>query len=242
MLPSPTTTPWLCSYPYSVTNCDTATCDICFCWRGITAEASEPPTLNFTCFGEWHFDHRALNWITVLAAVSPSLSAITVCAHDHISWHLIGMSSGPELFSIHFNGQVLEQNHQKVSTVTLVSATSTTANMTVSPEGKWTISSLIPRHFQGKKLFLQACFIVSSLHRLLPPSLIQAILPQTYSKCWFLIAGFRYSDLRLRTYWLGDKESKGTDKYCFWTKKKLKRFLLPRQEEENTCRGILSWG
>ncbi|ERE72503.1 coagulation factor V [Cricetulus griseus] len=45
---------------------------------------------------------------------------ITVCAHDHVSWHLIGMSSGPELFSIHFNGQVLEQNQHKVSTITLI--------------------------------------------------------------------------------------------------------------------------
>ena len=85
----------------------------------------------------------------MLAPISPS--DITVCAHDHISWHLIGMSSGPELFSIHFNGQVLEQNHRKISAITLVSATSTTANMTVSPEGRWTIASLIPRHFQGKK-------------------------------------------------------------------------------------------
>ncbi|XP_023564406.1 coagulation factor V isoform X2 [Octodon degus] len=86
---------------------------------------------------------------TVNGYVNKSMPAITVCAHDQISWHLIGMSSGPELFSIHFNGQVLEQNHQKVSTVTLVSATSTTANMTVSPKGKWTISSLIPRQFQA---------------------------------------------------------------------------------------------
>ncbi|ELW64925.1 Coagulation factor V [Tupaia chinensis] len=89
---------------------------------------------------------------TVNGYVNGTMPELVVCAHDHISWHLIGMSSGPELFSIHFNGQVLEQNHHKVSTVTLVSATSTTANMTVSPEGKWIIASLIPKHFQGKKL------------------------------------------------------------------------------------------
>ncbi|XP_032718919.1 coagulation factor V [Lontra canadensis] len=86
---------------------------------------------------------------TVNGYVNGTMPDITVCAHDHISWHLIGMSSGPELFSIHFNGQVLEQNHHKISTITLVSATSTTANMTMSPEGKWIISSLIPRHFQA---------------------------------------------------------------------------------------------
>ncbi|XP_007935974.1 coagulation factor V [Orycteropus afer afer] len=86
---------------------------------------------------------------TVNGYVNGTLPDITVCAYDHMSWHLIGMSSGPELFSIHFSGQVLEQNHHKVSAITLVSATSTTANMTVSPEGRWTISSLIPKHFQA---------------------------------------------------------------------------------------------
>ncbi|XP_036199955.1 coagulation factor V [Myotis myotis] len=86
---------------------------------------------------------------TVNGYVNGTMPDITVCAQDHISWHLIGMSSGPELFSIHFNGQVLEQNHRKVSAVTLVSATSTTANMTMGPEGKWIISSLIPKHFQA---------------------------------------------------------------------------------------------
>nr|KAF6396645.1 coagulation factor V [Rousettus aegyptiacus] len=86
---------------------------------------------------------------TVNGYVNGTMPDITVCAHDHISWHLIGMSSGPELFSIHFNGQVLEQNHHKISAITLISATSTTANMTASPEGKWTISSLIPKHFQA---------------------------------------------------------------------------------------------
>ncbi|XP_043341491.1 coagulation factor V [Cervus canadensis] len=86
---------------------------------------------------------------TVNGYVNGTIPDVTVCAHDHISWHLIGMSSGPELFSIHFNGQVLEQNHRKISALTLVSATSATANMTVSAEGRWTIASLIPKHFQA---------------------------------------------------------------------------------------------
>ncbi|XP_071063667.1 coagulation factor V isoform X2 [Dasypus novemcinctus] len=86
---------------------------------------------------------------TVNGYVNGTLPDITVCAYDHISWHLIGMSSGPELFSIHFNGQVLEQNNHKISAITLVSASSTTANMTVSPEGRWSISSLISKHFQA---------------------------------------------------------------------------------------------
>uniref|UniRef100_A0A2K6FGC7 Coagulation factor V n=1 Tax=Propithecus coquereli TaxID=379532 RepID=A0A2K6FGC7_PROCO len=86
---------------------------------------------------------------TVNGYVNGTMPDIMVCARDHVSWHLIGMSSGPEMFSIHFNGQVLEQNHHKVSAITLVSATSTTANMTVSTEGRWIISSLTPKHLQA---------------------------------------------------------------------------------------------
>ncbi|XP_012658052.1 coagulation factor V [Otolemur garnettii] len=86
---------------------------------------------------------------TVNGYVNGTMPDIMLCAYDHVSWHLIGMSSGPEMFSIHFNGQVLEQNHHKVSAITLVSATSTTANMTVSTGGRWTVSSLTPKHLQA---------------------------------------------------------------------------------------------
>lgn len=113
-------------------------------------------------------------------------SDITVCAYDQVSWHLIGMSSGPELFSIHFSGQVLEQNQHKISAVTLVSATSTTANMTVSPEGRWSVSSLIPRHFQGKRFSQRSClrmwgpFFLGTDLLILPfkPPTLHALVPE----------------------------------------------------------------
>uniref|UniRef100_A0A8C4WAP1 Plastocyanin-like domain-containing protein n=1 Tax=Gopherus evgoodei TaxID=1825980 RepID=A0A8C4WAP1_9SAUR len=81
------------------------------------------------------------------------------CTYDHISWHLIGMSSKPEIFSIHFNGQVLEQNHRKVSTVNLVGGASTTANMTVSQKGRWLISSFVQNHLQGKGTSVQEAVV-----------------------------------------------------------------------------------
>uniref|UniRef100_A0A8C3F7Z1 ferroxidase n=1 Tax=Chrysemys picta bellii TaxID=8478 RepID=A0A8C3F7Z1_CHRPI len=80
----------------------------------------------------------------------PGTVHLGACTYDNISWHLIGMSSKPEIFSIHFNGQVLEQNRCKVSTVNLVGGASTTANMTVSQKGRWLISSLVQKHLQGK--------------------------------------------------------------------------------------------
>ncbi|XP_064412941.1 coagulation factor V [Latimeria chalumnae] len=72
-----------------------------------------------------------------------------VCASDKISWHLVGMSSEPELFSIHFNGQVLEQKGHRFATISLITASSATANMTVINEGKWLISSLLEKHIKA---------------------------------------------------------------------------------------------
>lgn len=147
--------------------------------------------------------------------ISSFLSDITVCAHDHISWHLIGMSSGPELFSIHFNGQVLEQNHHKISAITLVSATSTTANMTASPEGKWTISSLIPKHFQGKKLFRQSSLWMQDPFFPGTNSLLLLWLfkPPTFQIfiTWSPRTEFRFSSFRFITL-VGDGGSGGIDK------------------------------
>ncbi|KAL7983435.1 hypothetical protein Chor_000311 [Crotalus horridus] len=87
---------------------------------------------------------------TVNGYANGTLPDVQACAYDHISWHLIGMSSGPEIFSVHFNGQTLEQNHYKVSTINLVGGASVTANMSVSRTGKWLISSLVAKHQQGK--------------------------------------------------------------------------------------------
>ncbi|XP_074856068.1 coagulation factor V isoform X2 [Carettochelys insculpta] len=86
---------------------------------------------------------------TINGYANGTLPDLGACTYDNISWHLIGMSSKPEIFSIHFNGQVLEQNHHKVSTVHLVGGASTTANMTVSQKGRWLISSLVQKHLQA---------------------------------------------------------------------------------------------
>nr|XP_056714442.1 coagulation factor V [Euleptes europaea] len=86
---------------------------------------------------------------TINGYANGTLPDIEVCAYDRISWHLIGMSSAPEIFSIHFNGQTLEQNHYKVSTVNLVGGASSTANMSVSHTGRWLISSVVQKHLQA---------------------------------------------------------------------------------------------
>lgn len=96
--------------------------------------------------------HRELAlFACILNPTLMSVSDLEACAYDNISWHLIGMSSKPEIFSIHINGQSMEQRHHRVSAVKLVGGASTTVNMTVTEEGRWLISSLVQKHLQGKE-------------------------------------------------------------------------------------------
>ncbi|KAE8622959.1 hypothetical protein XENTR_v10005442 [Xenopus tropicalis] len=81
--------------------------------------------------------------------VNGTIPDIYACAGDSVSWHLLGMSSEPEFFSIHFFGQTLEENQHKVSVVGLVASSSTTANMTIYQTGKWLITSLVEKHFEA---------------------------------------------------------------------------------------------
>ncbi|XP_074164404.1 coagulation factor V isoform X2 [Sminthopsis crassicaudata] len=125
--------------------------------NGIQKMFDRQHVLMFAVFDESKSWQRSPSLMyTVNGYVNGTLPDVTVCAYDQISWHLIGMSSGPELFSIHYNGQVLEHNSRKVSAIPLIGASSTTANMTVSHEGRWKISSLIPKHIQaGMKAYLK---------------------------------------------------------------------------------------
>lgn len=79
------------------------------------------------------------------------LTDVSVCAHASVSLHLMGMSSEPEVFSVHMNGQVLQQMGHKVSSVGLISGSSTTASMVAVHTGRWLLSSFIVKHMEGKR-------------------------------------------------------------------------------------------
>uniref|UniRef100_A0AAR2K2P2 ferroxidase n=1 Tax=Pygocentrus nattereri TaxID=42514 RepID=A0AAR2K2P2_PYGNA len=74
---------------------------------------------------------------------------LSVCAHSKITWHFLGMSSEPELFSVHLNGQVLQQGGHKVSSVGIISGTATSADMVAIHEGRWLLSSHISKHLEA---------------------------------------------------------------------------------------------
>ena len=67
----------------------------------------------------------------------------------------MGMNSEPEVFSVHMNGQVFQQDGHKVSSVGLVSGSATTASMTAVHPGRWMLSSHTTKHLEGMKLSSQ---------------------------------------------------------------------------------------
>ncbi|XP_068427857.1 coagulation factor V isoform X2 [Clinocottus analis] len=78
-----------------------------------------------------------------------SLPDVCVCAYAWVSLHLVGMSSEAEIFSVHMNGQVLQQNKHKVSSVGLISGTTATASMVALHEGRWLLSSQTVGHVEA---------------------------------------------------------------------------------------------
>ncbi|KAG7467807.1 coagulation factor V [Solea senegalensis] len=78
-----------------------------------------------------------------------SLPDVSVCAHASVSIHLVAMSSEAEVFSVHMNGQVLQQNGRKMSSVGLISGSTATAGMVAVHPGRWMLSSHTSKHIEA---------------------------------------------------------------------------------------------
>uniref|UniRef100_A0AAY5ETV7 F5/8 type C domain-containing protein n=1 Tax=Electrophorus electricus TaxID=8005 RepID=A0AAY5ETV7_ELEEL len=87
---------------------------------------------------------------TINGYTNGSIPGLSVCAHSEVNWNLLGMSSEQELFSVHFNGQVLQRGGHKVSSVGLISGTATSAEMIAVHPGRWLLSSFISKHLECK--------------------------------------------------------------------------------------------
>uniref|UniRef100_A0A8D3AH48 ferroxidase n=1 Tax=Scophthalmus maximus TaxID=52904 RepID=A0A8D3AH48_SCOMX len=86
---------------------------------------------------------------TINGYTAGSLPDVSVCAHASVSLHLAGMSSEPEVFSVHINGQVLQQNGHKVSSVGLISGSTATARVVAVHPGRWLLSSHTSKHVEA---------------------------------------------------------------------------------------------
>ncbi|XP_059198172.1 coagulation factor V [Centropristis striata] len=78
-----------------------------------------------------------------------ALPDVSMCAYAPVSLHLVGMSSEPEVFSVHMNGQVLQQTGHKVSSVGLISGSTATATMVALHQGRWLLSSHTVKHMEA---------------------------------------------------------------------------------------------
>nr|XP_020442633.1 coagulation factor V [Monopterus albus] len=86
---------------------------------------------------------------TINGYTKGSLPDVRMCAYTSVSLHLVGMSSEPEVFSVHMNAQVLQQTGHKVSSVGLISGSSTTASIMPLYKGRWLLSSHILKHMEA---------------------------------------------------------------------------------------------
>ncbi|KTF81720.1 hypothetical protein cypCar_00017575 [Cyprinus carpio] len=86
---------------------------------------------------------------TINGYTNGSVPDLDICVHSKVSWHLLGMSSETDLFSVHFNGQVLLHDGHKTSSVGIISGSATSASMTGVHPGRWLISSHISRHLEA---------------------------------------------------------------------------------------------
>uniref|UniRef100_A0A8C2ID63 Coagulation factor V n=1 Tax=Cyprinus carpio TaxID=7962 RepID=A0A8C2ID63_CYPCA len=62
---------------------------------------------------------------TINGYTNGSVPDLDICVHSKVSWHLLGMSSETDLFSVHFNGQVLLHDGHKTSSVGIISGSAT---------------------------------------------------------------------------------------------------------------------
>ncbi|KAK1903337.1 Coagulation factor V, partial [Dissostichus eleginoides] len=84
-----------------------------------------------------------------------TLPDVSVCAHASVSLHLLAMSSDPEVFSAP-DGQVLQHNGHKVSSVGLISGSTASCSMVALHRGRWLLSSHTMKHMEvGMHGFLE---------------------------------------------------------------------------------------
>ncbi|XP_066496065.1 hephaestin [Tiliqua scincoides] len=78
-----------------------------------------------------------------------NLPEISVCAGEHISWHLFGMGSEVDVHTAFFHGQTLTVRGHRTDVTSLFPATFVVAEMVPQSVGKWLLSCQVHDHLQG---------------------------------------------------------------------------------------------
>jgi len=79
-----------------------------------------------------------------------NLPMLTMCAGDHISWHLFGMGNEIDVHTAYFHGETLSIRGHRTDVASLFPATFVTADMIPGNPGRWLLSCQLNDHIQGK--------------------------------------------------------------------------------------------
>lgn len=79
-----------------------------------------------------------------------NLPALTMCAGDHVAWHLFGMGNEIDIHTAYFHGETLSIRGHRTDVASLFPATFVTADMIPGNPGRWLLSCQLNDHIQGK--------------------------------------------------------------------------------------------
>ncbi|XP_062998189.1 hephaestin [Elgaria multicarinata webbii] len=106
-----------------------------------------------------------------------NLPEMTMCAGDHVSWHLFGMGSETDVHTAFFHGQTLIVRGHRSDVVSLFPATFVAAEMIPHNIGKWLLSCEVHDHLQAG---MEALYTVKNCSYQNPELALQGKLRQYY--------------------------------------------------------------
>ncbi|XP_004644873.2 hephaestin isoform X2 [Octodon degus] len=78
-----------------------------------------------------------------------NLPELSMCAHQHVAWHLFGMGNEVDVHTAFFHGQMLTTRGHRTDVANIFPATFVTAEMIPQKPGIWLISCQVNSHLQS---------------------------------------------------------------------------------------------
>ncbi|CAM5140522.1 unnamed protein product [Eretmochelys imbricata] len=106
-----------------------------------------------------------------------NLPEMTMCAGDHVAWHLFGMGSETDIHTAFFHGQTLTIRGHRSNVASLFPATFVTADMIPSNTGRWLLNCQVNNHLQAG---MEAVYEVRQCSQKAPESSLKGAVRRYY--------------------------------------------------------------
>uniref|UniRef100_A0A8C3PVI4 ferroxidase n=1 Tax=Chrysolophus pictus TaxID=9089 RepID=A0A8C3PVI4_CHRPC len=106
-----------------------------------------------------------------------NLPALTMCAGDHVAWHLFGMGNEIDIHTAYFHGETLSIRDHRTDVASLFPATFVTADMIPANPGRWLLSCQLNDHIQAG---MAAIYEVRPCSRQAPEPTLQGRIRKYY--------------------------------------------------------------